>query len=833
MPGLDVLRVGLISGAGSGHCRFGFWKRIRAAACAKHFQIGHNPALLMAAAPPPRIYPPWQTKCVPHGTTFKGAHCLLFTQPVHREAEFADTHGECTPGPAWMAFFTFCMEALRRIQCPETRHTTLLVEQVVDEETFRDALARGKYEVTPARPPRAWRFWVIFKTVDSYVQFATTFEQMLEEGAIASKKWQGTRKGGPPRVDPASWVSVSGSDDIIRGLQHTCDIPGGASSVALDPTAETRAKNHIFNLQSPELLHVSGACSAQTGRSYIDRPTNQPGMFDAGDDDSGPSLTLRVPYSRTGDGRINPLLAQYSSVPWGRRTDNFSRMVYLGTATPARLLEKHLLNRATGPDQAALIRKHADSNTLDEYLAITPDVNDPRDAGIVIGDSDSGGAVLSRSAAMAPEFAQNEESASSRMRALRISTEPLADQVELDAHVTPYVAKLQGPIRFLKDAAVHDAIPSSYHALATAAAAAARSPATDATKWAGAFFDDCQTTSDLMRRLSVALERYAGLHVAQVTVCNWVILAIMAPLLGPAPRAHTALVGQPAAGKSWTTDVLRKILPIMFSSVDYTSLKATLVDTLGCRKIQVTDEIAKSERVSGEKTRLSSGEERGIRATVVTDANGNSRVASTEFVSIWNNTQLQCGNQPPRGDTPIDTLALQSRQQVIHCANPKGFASGTPRLHDQVLLAIRMFLTGAPMQVGYIWAAGCPVASSDMMEASPMARRPQPAPAHSLPGAAGVPPGQGHGADSRARTVPPACCCHWSHVASDGHRDAGDGGHCHRRIHCPQRLRPDRGHCHCSADHGAPHAAWGGPPSLTRHRTPLRSRTRAPSCSRH
>ncbi len=789
----------------------------------------------MSAAPPQRIYAPWQTKCVQAGATFKGSHCLLFTQHVPREAEFADTHGACTPGPRWMAYFAFCMEALRRIQCPETQHTTLLVEQVVDEETFRDALARGTCEVTPARPPRAWRFWVIFKTVDSYVQFATAFEQMLEEGAAASKKWQGTRKGGPPRVDQASWVSIAGSDDLIHGLQHTCNIPGGASSIALDPGADIGAKNHMLNLQSSELLHVSGACPAQTGRSYIDRPT-QPGMFDAGDDDSGPRLTWRAPYSRTTNAGINaginPCVARFPFAPWGPRTDDFRRLAYLGTPTPARVLEPHLLNRATGPGQADLIRKHADSNTLDEYLANTPDVNDPRDAGIVTGDSDAGGAALSRSAAMAPEFAQNEESASARMRALRVSTETLADQVETEADIRRFVAKIQGPVRFLKEALVPDSIPSSYHALATAAAATARGPATDATKWARAFFDDCQNTSDFMRRLSVALERYAGLHVAQVTVSNWVILAIMAPLLGPAPRAHTALVGQPAAGKSWTMDVLRKIMPGMFSSVDYTSLKATLVDTLGSRKVQVTDEIAKSERVSGEKTRLSSGEERGIRAAVVTDANGNSKVVSQDFTSVWNHTQLACGNQPPRGDTPIDTLALQSRQQVIHCANPKGFASGTPRLHDQVLLAIRMFLTGAPMQVGYIWAAGCPVASSDMMEASPMARRPQPAPAHPSAGAAGVPPGQGQGANSCARTVPPACCCHWSHVGSDGHRDTGNGGHGRRRVHCPQRLRPDRGHCDCSADHGASHAARDGPPSLTRHRTPSRSRMRAPSCSR-
>lgn len=678
----------------------------------------------MATACRPRIYAPWETKLIKPGSVVKGTHCMLFTQPVPRSAEFADVHGACTPDPQWMAMFLFCMEALRRIQCTESKHTTLLVEQVVTEEAFREAIARGRCEVTPARPPLAWRYWVVFKTVDAYIQFVGAFEQMLEDGAVAAKKRQGTRKGNIPYVDPSSWFAISGSADMIRGLQHSRDIPGGADVIKLDPGADRTAKNHLLNLQSTELLHVDGACSAQTSRTYIDRPTRHDG-FGAGDDEFGPEITFRVPYfqagSRTGSSLpgVNPFVAQYHSPPWGRDTNAFRRMAYLGTATPPRLLERHLVNRATGPVQVEAIRKHAESDSLDQYLIANPEVNDPRDAGIVEGFPDAEGARLSRSAAMSPEFAQNEELASDRLAQLRRSTEPSADEVEDDSQIRSYVLKMQGPIRFLEQADIPDDVPANYRRLAEEGVSVRRTLDSPEGTWASRLFTDCDSVSSLVRRISFVLERHVGLHVAQVTVANWVLLGVMVPLLGPAPRAHTAMVGQPQAGKSWLMDVLRRVIPSAFSSVDYSSLKATLVDMYGPRGIELTDEITTSERPEGEKTRLSSGIERGVRAKVVTDTNGNSSIKREEFQSIYNTTWIGSGNELPSADKRTDAAALCSRMAMIFCANISGlFQSGKPRCHDAALKSLRLLLTGNSMRVGYIWAAGCPVGSSDMMEAS-------------------------------------------------------------------------------------------------------------------
>jgi hypothetical protein len=87
-------------------------------------------------------------------------------------------------------------------------------------------------------------------------------------------------------------------------------------------------------------------------------------------------------------------------------------------------------------------------------------------------------------------------------------------------------------------------------------------------------------------------------------------------------------------------DVLRRILQSAFVQSDYESLRATLIQMYGERAIQLRDEMHRTERPEGEKTRLSSGKEEGTRAAVVQGADGNSRVEQVRFTSIWNYTQV-------------------------------------------------------------------------------------------------------------------------------------------------------------------------------------------------
>lgn len=457
----------------------------------------------------------------------------------------------------------------------------LFVEQVVTEEMYRRGLATGLSEVKPARPPLAWRFWVLFRTIDAYAQFAATFEAMVEEGAAAAQKRRGVRKGGAIWVDPASFHAISGHADIIRGLQYDHNI-GTATHIVLDAGAP-RTPEHILTLFGPDRLYVPNACSAQLN-SYVECGSSAGvlGLADGFDDgqEAVPSATFRAPYfSRRAGGQLparNPFMARYSQLPW-RNTDDFARLAYLGTPTPPALLEQHLLRRATSRQQIEQIQASATKDDLDTFLRDNPDIKDPRDAGIVCGYQGNSGGGLSRSVLMAPEFAQNEETGV--LRALRDSVASLADQVTSDADIPDFVAAVQGPTEFIDSADLPGSVPANYGAMARLGVSVRKSAAeTPHGKWASTLFSQCHTVSDLLRAISKTLERHIGLHVGQVTVALWLLLAVMVPLLGPAPRAHTVMVGQPQAGKSWLVDVLRKVVPFAFRSTDYSSEKAVLLD---------------------------------------------------------------------------------------------------------------------------------------------------------------------------------------------------------------------------------------------------------------
>jgi len=556
------------------------------------------------ASTPPSIFAPWTTRNVSPSDVTKGAICILLTQHVPEHAKFASEHGACTPNPHWMGMFAFCMEvgppvplplharahrpqALRRIQDPETRPFVLFVEQVVTEEMFRRGLATGISEVTPARPPLAWRFWVMFRTIDAYAQYAATFEAMMEEGAAAAQKRRGSRKGGAVYVDPASFHSIAGQKDFITGLQYHQGV-GSATHVVLDAGANP-GPAHLLTIFGPDRLFVEGACPGQQ-RPYVSGGTaggTSGAMVDGFDDgqDFAPVVTFRAPYfdlrNTVGRPARNPFLSRYNRLPWPT-TDDFVRLAYIGTPTPPGLLERHLVRRATSQRQIDDIRASAADNDLDAWLLANPEIDDPRDAGIVCGYQGASGGGLSRAALMAPEFAQNEET--DVLRALRDNVTALADQVTSEAAVADFVEAVQGPAEFIDSVDLPTSVPANYSALARLGVSTRKiAHETPHGRWAAALFDRCETVSDLLRSISKTLERHVGLHVAQVTVALWLLLAVMVPLLGPAPRAHTVMVGQPQAGKSWLVDVLRKVTPFAFRSTDYSSEKAVLLDMYGPR----------------------------------------------------------------------------------------------------------------------------------------------------------------------------------------------------------------------------------------------------------
>ena len=534
----------------------------------------------------------------------------------------------------------------------------LHVEQVVTEEMYRRGLETGVSEVTPARPPLAWRFWVHFRTIDAYAQFAATFEAMVEEGAAAAQKRRGSRKGGAVWVDPASFHAIAGHSDMIRGLQYDHNI-GTATHIVLDAGANL-VPEHILKLFGPDRLYVPNACSAQL-KAYIEGGgtlgdvNSLAGGFDDGQE-AAPSVTFRAPYfSRRTGGRLparNPFMSRYDRLPWPT-TDDFARLAYLGTPTPPALLEQHLLRRATSRHQIEQIQASAAKDDLDAFLRENPDIKDPRDAGIVCGYQGSSGGGLSRAVRMAPEFAQNEETGV--LRALRDSVANLADQVTSEAGIADFVDAVQGPAEFIDKVDLPGSVPANYGAMARLAVLVRKSAAeTPHGKWASTLFSQCDTVSDLLRAISKTLERHIGLHVGQVTVALWLLLAVMVPLLGPAPRAHTVMVGQPQAGKSWLVDVLRKVIPFAFRSTDYSSEKAVLLDMYGPRGINYEDEITPSRDPARDKHGMTSGVHEGVRATVRTGPDGNSRVVQETFRAVVNDVFVSA----PHG---LDSIARCSR----------------------------------------------------------------------------------------------------------------------------------------------------------------------------
>ena len=155
-------------------------------------------------------------------------------------------------------------QALRRIQDPETRPFVRFVEQVVTEEMFRRGLATGISEVTPARPPLAWRFWVVFRTIDAYAQYAATFEAMMEEGAAAAQKRRGVQ-GGAVYVDPASFHSIAGQKDFI-GLQYHQELDLRPTlSWTLAPTRVLHTADHLWTRSVLSRVPVLASSGSKLG----------------------------------------------------------------------------------------------------------------------------------------------------------------------------------------------------------------------------------------------------------------------------------------------------------------------------------------------------------------------------------------------------------------------------------------------------------------------------------------------------------------------------------------------------------------------------------------